>query len=81
VATQNENARAARPPHKLAFWVGLGLGITGLLIVAGTHMSIASVVEGTTLSQAFGLILLAAAFVMFGIAWHLAGKHLGEGSP
>lgn len=84
-----EKERKGIPHHKLALWIGLCLSIAGLLFVfeAGltvlgrTHtpvVAVATYAAGTTASQSLGLAIIAGALVMFGMAWHLAGRMNGQ---
>lgn len=68
------NKRRRPPRHKIAFWIGMCLGLMGLLTVMVDGLA---AVGQMSHSQALGLTMIIGAFALFGIAWHLAGDHLG----
>jgi len=85
----HERRRSHR--HKYAFWSGTALGLLGLTMALGAdlttyglsteHMSpSAAGTWGMNHSEALGIAMVVAAFVMFGIAWHLAGERVGVDS-
>jgi hypothetical protein len=78
--------------HMLAFWIGAGMAMTGLLIVARAGLTAlgrnnmpsvrtSAAGGGLVASDVFGLALVVASFVMFAIAWHLAGRQAGGDKP
>jgi drug/metabolite transporter (DMT)-like permease len=85
-AVANKRRRPRR--HKVAFLIGMCLGMMGLLVVLGADLTafgqgrgptfpIAAHIGGMNYSEELGFLMIIGASVMFGIAWHLAGKQVG----